>query len=108
MVARPAKLVARHAIDALSGKPSTNFRNETRHDHRVDIGGRQQEAMDHVRTRQTEFHRRIGGDLRAIWSESVLPGDQPGRERTVRLLRGAEITFGKLAVEMQRSGIDGL
>src|SRR5215467_13814584 len=100
MMPSPAKLVAWHAIDARPGEPSANFRNKARHDHCVDVSGRQQEAVDHVRARQAEFYGRIDGDLCASRSESVLSANQPYCERAVSLLRGAEIAFGELAAEM--------
>src|SRR5262245_41778359 len=108
MMAGSAKLVARHAIDARPGEPSPDFRDKARHDHRVHVGGRQQEAMDDVRAGQAEFYRRIDGDLCAIRSESELSANQTYGERTVALLRGTEIAFSELAAEMQRRGIDRL
>src|ERR1700756_374743 len=88
-----AEFIAWHVVDAGSAEGRTNFRDETRHYHRVHVGGGKQKSVNHVGAGDAEFHRRIDRNLRANRHEGILFGDHPDRDGSVWLGGGAQGGF---------------
>ena len=98
-----AKLVTRHLVLARLGEARAHLGDEARHDHRVDVGVGEQEAVHDIGAGQAELHRRIRRHADAMRHEIILLGNQPHRGGAVGLDRRAEIALDELAAEMQAS-----
>ncbi|HEX4224728.1 MAG TPA: hypothetical protein VHZ97_20325, partial [Pseudonocardiaceae bacterium] len=92
-----SELVARHGV--IGGRVETRVerRDITGHDHRVDVGVGDEQAVHDIGAGGADRDRRVGGHQQTLRRERVLLRDEAHDHRAVRLHRAAEIVLGEFA-----------
>src|SRR5258705_3396158 len=108
MMSHAAKLVARHLVLARVLEARSDLGNETGHDHCINVGDGEQEAVHDIGAAKSESHRRIRRHAHAVGHEIKLHRDEPHSYRTIGLEGCAQIAFDELAVQMKRLWVNYL
>src|SRR5258708_22999649 len=101
MMSHAAKLVARHLVLARVLEARSDLGNETGHDHCINVGDGEQEAVHDIGAGNPESQRRVRRHAHAMGHEIKPHHDEPHSYRTTGLEACAHIAFDELAVQMK-------
>ena len=107
-MAEATELLTWHQIVARLLEPHELLRDVARHQHGVDVGALDQDAVDHVGAGSAQHDRGLGRHQDAGWREGILLADGAHRDGSIRLGRRAEIGLDELAGKVQARGIGRL
>src|SRR5271154_6283203 len=103
-----AKFMAGHQAFARYLETSVEARNVARHEHQIDVGPRDQEAMHHIGAGCPERDRRVVGNEHARRGEGVLLANPAYDDGTIGLERAAKVAVDKFPIKMKGNRIGGL